>query len=107
MGAIPREFPISLWSWPTKNNDLTNALPTLIQRINAERGGFRNLREDTLLQEISEAEAAASADKGDGSSDGEDEEVKPDRLQEVLKARGEMMAFLEYVPSLCCRICKC
>ena len=97
MESIPNEFPISLQSWPSKEKDPNTALPTLIARINFERGGFRDLTEDGLRQEIAEAEAGIEED---AYSDEEDEE-KPDRLKELITAREEMIKQLECV-LLCC-----
>jgi mediator of RNA polymerase II transcription subunit 17 len=90
MDSIPNEFLISLQSWPLKEKDPNSALPALIQRINIERGGFRDLSEDGLRQEIAEAEAG----EGEDSSD-EEEEEKPDRLKELVTAREEMLQNLE------------
>jgi len=90
MGSMP-EFPISLRTWPSKDGNATDALPSLIQRINAERGGFRGLTEESLLQEIAEAEAGKEEDSSDEEQDEDDE--KPDRLQ---IAREEMLRQLEY-----------
>lgn len=91
MDSIPADFPISLQSWPSKDKDLNSALPALISRINLERGGFRNLTEESLKQEIAEAEAG----EGEESSSDEDEEEKPDRMKELLSAREKMMVDLE------------
>jgi hypothetical protein len=85
MGSIPPEFPISLRSWPT-DTDFKSDLPELIRRINFERGGFREISEESLRQEIAEEEANA----GDDSSE-EDEEEKPDRTKELFTAREEMI----------------
>lgn len=90
MDSIPNEFPISLQSWPSKEKDPNTALPTLIARINIERGGFRDLSENGLRQEIAEAEAEAGEDVFS-----DEEEEKPDRLKELVTARGEMLQSLE------------
>lgn len=92
MESIPTEFPISLQSWPSKEKDPNTALPNLIKRINLERGGFRNLTEDGLRQEIAEAEA--EEEEEDTSSD-EEEEEKPDQFKELMNARDEMLQQLE------------
>ena len=89
LDSIPNEFPISLQSWPLKEKDPNSALPALIQRINIERGGFRDLSEDGLRQEIAEAEA------GEGEDSSDEEEEKPDRLKELVAAREEMLQNLE------------
>lgn len=98
MESIPNEFLISLKSWPAKEEDPNAALPELIRRINIERGGFRDLSEDGLRQEIAEAEAGAGEDD---SSDEEEEEETPDRLKELVTARDEMLQQLGYVSTSC------
>jgi mediator of RNA polymerase II transcription subunit 17 len=92
MESIPREFPISIRSWPSTSNDGGAALPTLIQRVNAERGGFVGISEESLQQEIAEAEAQGADD--DNAS--EEAEAKPDRVKEIQLAREEMLKQLEY-----------
>jgi mediator of RNA polymerase II transcription subunit 17, fungi type len=103
MGSLPNGFPVSLKSWPSKPNDAT-ALPTLIQRINLERGGFVNISEESLQQEIAQAEAGDSGECN-GSSD-EEEAEEPDRAKELMAAREEMVGQIEYAAS-CHRINRC
>lgn len=95
MGSIPNDFPISLKSWPPSSNNDANALPTIIQRINIERGGFRDISEESLRQEIAEAEAAKDDGQEESSSDEEEGQEEPDRMKELIAARSEMMANLE------------
>jgi mediator of RNA polymerase II transcription subunit 17, fungi type len=105
MSALPNQFPISLRSWPSNDGDLNKSLPLLIQRINSERGGFLDLDEDALREEI--AKAAAGAETGeDGAASPEEEEEKPDRMKELMTARDEMLAQIEYAQSLP-GICSC
>lgn len=85
MGSIPPEFPVSLRSWPAPETDSKSDLPELIRRINRERGGFREISEESLRQEIAEEEANAGGDSSD-----EDEEEKLDRAKELTTAREEM-----------------
>jgi len=68
----------------------------MIQRIRDERGGFLNANEESLRREIAEAGAD---DEDDGTSEEEDdeEEEKPDRQKELMKAREEMLAQIEFV----------
>ena len=66
-----------------------SALPTLIERIDQNRGGFRNITEESLQREIAEEEAAAAAGENHAASDGEEEE--PDRLKALMEARAEML----------------
>lgn len=94
MATIPNEFPISLRSWPSANRN--DALPSIIQRINAERGGFRNITEESLREEITREEQ----NNGDnGESESEDEE-EPDKAKELETARGEFIGQIEYVPQI-------
>ncbi|TVY54779.1 Mediator of RNA polymerase II transcription subunit, partial [Lachnellula suecica] len=97
MSSIPPDFPISLKSWPSSSSSDPSSLATLIQRINIERGGFRDISEESLRQEIAEEEAAAatSAEEEDDSSEEEDGEDEPDRMKELMTARQEMMVQLE------------
>ena len=78
MSAIPSDFELSLRAWP--KDDTGSALPTLIQRINTERGDFRNLTEDDLLAEIEKEEASGlnTTHEDDVSSESEDD-AEPDR----------------------------
>lgn len=105
MTSIPNDLPISLRSWPASSSNDTNSLPTLIQRINFERGGFRDISEESLRQEIAEEEAASSPAEEDGSSEEEDGEEEPDRIKEFMTAKEEMLGRLEYVPPVS-RICR-
>ena len=93
MSCIPDNFPMSLRPWPTKEA-YGSALPTLISRINAERGQFRNLTEEDLLEEIAKGENEAAADNEDMSTEDETE-AAPDRQKEVMDAKAEMLAQLE------------
>jgi mediator of RNA polymerase II transcription subunit 17 len=107
MGSIPNDFPTSLRSWPASNTNDSTSLPNLIQRINLERCGFRHITEESLRQEIADAEAGAGSGEEDGSSDEEDEKEEPDRKKELETAKLEMQAQLKYVlataPSQICR----
>lgn len=93
MSNIPGQFPLSLRAWPTKEGG-GSALPTLISRINSERGEFRNLTEEDLRDEIAKAEVDTTADNEERESEGEDE-AAPDRVKEVMDAKAEMLAQIE------------
>ncbi len=47
---------LSLRAWPTKDPKL-ESLPTLIPRINEQRGAFKNVTEESLEDEIRALEA--------------------------------------------------
>ncbi|RDL41560.1 uncharacterized protein BP5553_01539 [Venustampulla echinocandica] len=105
MASIPNEFPISLKPKPLRPTEPT--LPTLIQRINFERGGFHNISEESLRQEIAEAGRTGSRggekgttdeeeeDEEDDDDDGEDGEEEPDRMKELMKAREEILGQID------------
>jgi mediator of RNA polymerase II transcription subunit 17 len=93
MGSIPDQFPISLRAWPSKG-EKTSQLSTLISRINAERGSFRAVSEETLQQEIDKGDACAV---DSSSSDEDDSEDEPDKAKELMTAREEMLGQLELV----------
>ncbi|KAI2472295.1 subunit 17 of mediator complex-domain-containing protein [Annulohypoxylon bovei var. microspora] len=87
--------PFSLRPWPTGDKKPKN-LSEFIVRVNSERGGFRNVTEAGLREEI------APQDDGqieiDRSSDGEEEEeeVDADKSKNVMAAREEFLNNLEF-----------
>lgn len=102
MGSIPNQFPISLRAWPSAQETKSSALPSLISRINFERGNFRNISEESLREEIRLAEAGANGGEDNGSTQDEDGEEEPDRVKEVMEARDEILRQIEYVSSNNC-----
>lgn len=96
MSSIPNGFPISLKSWPSKDNDAID-LPTFFQRVNFERGGLTKFDEASLRDEIFEEEAAKSLGVEDNPSDeGEPEEEE----KEKVATREELLTMLAYAESL-------
>jgi len=98
MGSIPGNLPISLQAWPTPKN--TEGQPTLIQRIDFERGGFINVTEEGLREEIAEAEAQAQAaldGDEDEESSGEEEEPAPNPENVLAAQKQSMMNFITCV----------
>lgn len=92
MGSLPSDFAISLKAQPSSK---TNAnLPSLIERINIERGGFQTITEESLRQEIAEAELDNEDRDEDDTSDEEEEEL--DRMKELMTSREEMLGQIEY-----------
>jgi len=91
MDSLPGDFAVSLKARPSSK---TNAnLPSLIERINLERGGFQNITEESLRQEIAEAELDNEDGDENGSSD--DEEEEPDRMKELMTSREEILGQIE------------
>ena len=92
MSSIPNNFPVSLRTWPSSTSSNGNELSKIIERINIERGGFQNITEESLRQEIAEAELENSSEND--SSDAESEE-EPDRLKQLMTAREEIIRQIE------------
>jgi Subunit 17 of Mediator complex len=92
MGSLPSDFAISLRARPSSKTDAN--LPSVIERINIERGGFQNITEESLRQEIAEAELDNEDGDENGTSDEEEEE--PDRMKELMTSREAMLGQIEY-----------
>lgn len=90
MAALPSQFPISLRSWPSANSD--DELPSIISRINSERGGFLNITEESLRHEIEE-----ELNNNAGSSSSSEDEEEPGTVKKVTAARDQLILDLEYV----------
>ena len=95
MDSIPGNFAVSLKARPSSKNNAN--LPSLIERINLERGGFQNITEESLRQEIADAELENEDGDDDASSDEDEEE--PDRMKELMTSRDEILGQIEYVIS--------
>jgi mediator of RNA polymerase II transcription subunit 17, fungi type len=95
MESIPGQFPISLRAWPSKD-DRTVALPSLISRINNQRGSFRGVTEEALEEELKKSEEEVNISNANDKIDEDDEEdEESDRLKEVSTAREEILGQLE------------
>ncbi|KAI9745094.1 MAG: RNA polymerase II mediator complex subunit [Claussenomyces sp. TS43310] len=94
MSAISDQFQLSLKAWPSKD-DNTTALASLISRINVERGGFRNVTEASLQEEIRRDEQGVVVKDGGDNDEEDGEEEEPDRLKGLMTAREEMLGQLE------------
>ena len=78
-----------------------DTLPLRIAQINAQRGSFRNVTEQGLLEEI---EANRVAGKGEGEEPestraGDGDHEAPDREKELFASRAEMIEFAMCVAS--------
>ncbi|KAH7390223.1 subunit 17 of mediator complex-domain-containing protein [Cadophora sp. MPI-SDFR-AT-0126] len=89
MDALPNEFPISLRPWPSANSN--DALPSIIQRINFERGGFQNITEESLREEIAREEL----NNGDNDESSSEDEEEPDKAKELNSAREDFLKEIE------------
>ncbi|KAK2759999.1 RNA polymerase II mediator complex subunit [Arachnomyces sp. PD_36] len=84
-------FPLPLR--PTAKPDSTkNSLPIRIAQINNQRGSFRNVTEQSLLEEIEAAKARGSLEEEE-NLDFTDKDDAPDRQEQLMKSRTEIMEF--------------
>lgn len=95
MEPIPGRFPISLRAWSSKDDKIV-ALPSLISRINNQRGSFRGVTEEALEEELRKGEDEVNiSNDSDKIEEGNEENEEPDRLKEVSTAREEILGQLE------------
>ena len=86
-------LPISLKAWPATDANKTT-LPSLISRINEQRGSFRNISESKLEQESQETDPVEVE-----LEDNEDPQDVKSRREEVSAAREEILKEIAWVPS--------
>ncbi|KAI1080109.1 subunit 17 of mediator complex-domain-containing protein [Whalleya microplaca] len=84
--------PFSLRPWPINDKKPKN-LAEFIARVNAERGGFRNLTEAKLRDEIKAQEDGVDVEGSDGESDSEESDA--DKSKSVVVAREEILRNIE------------
>ena len=89
--------PVFLKAWPAEEHD-QKSLPFLISRILEQKGGFRNVTEQSLEEEIRTGETASREGDDDVSTFEEEEEVeeKP-RKEQIRAAKDEIGRFAMYV----------
>ena len=85
------QLSLSLRAWPSKRHE-TESIPFLISRINEQRGGFRNVTEASLEDEIRAIETGESSPQeeifdtqGDASADPKSQQ------EEIVAAREEII----------------
>lgn len=89
--VIPPSFPLSLRPWPRERPD-ADPLPYLISRIHEQRGHFRNITENGLIEEIqAESDGAVKEEETDSEDERAQEQDIERRRREVYEARGEMI----------------
>lgn len=83
--------PISLRAWPPADVS-KDLLPSLISRINQQRGSFRNITEDSLEEEIRNAQDGdpSSTDQSNTPLEDDTRDLKS-RAEEVATAREEIL----------------
>ncbi|KAL8660857.1 MAG: hypothetical protein Q9202_006141 [Teloschistes flavicans] len=91
------QLSVSLRAWPS-DDKTTESLPFLIARINEQRGGFQNITEASLQEEIRESDADDSkmlegTEVGEEAEDHNDVKSKGEELaaarEEIIKQVGE------------------
>jgi mediator of RNA polymerase II transcription subunit 17 len=92
MGSLPSDFAFSLKARPSSK--INANLPSLIERINIERGGFQTITEESLRKEI--AEEKLDNENEDELETGDEEEEEPDRMKELVTSREEILGQIEY-----------
>lgn len=83
------QIPTSLRARPSKDEN-TTGLSSLIQRINLERGGFRNVTEESLQEEINRSTALEGLGNVRKSKEDEIKEEETERLKKLGTARGDV-----------------
>ncbi|KAI1379973.1 subunit 17 of mediator complex-domain-containing protein, partial [Hypoxylon crocopeplum] len=86
--------PFSLRPWPIGDKKPKN-LGEFIARINIERGGFRNVTEAQLREEIAAQENGHAEVEGSSDSEDEEEEADTDKSKNVMVARDEFLRNIE------------
>ncbi|KAK5635743.1 hypothetical protein RRF57_011455 [Xylaria bambusicola] len=90
------QTPFSLRPWPTGDKKPQN-LAEFIARVNAQPGGFRNLNEAELRQEI---QAKEQGTLEDGGIEGSDEEEDDEEEAEEAKGKTALVAREEFLRNI-------
>lgn len=75
-----------------------DTLPLRIAQINAQRGSFRDVTEQGLLEEI-ETQRISGKEEAEPSHVDDGEHEAPDKEKELFASRAEMIEFAMCVPS--------
>jgi len=88
---------ISLHAWPKPGKE-KDSIGYLIQRINAQKGSFRNVTEQSLEEDIrnegQETAVLDSEDEEPGETEEDVEDLKSKR-ENLYKAKGEILQQVE------------
>lgn len=97
MATINGTLPPSLQPWPRDDNE-DQSLKYILGRVQAERGHFRNVTEESLEKEM--ADGTTSTTTTDEEEDEDEDSKEPDtktRREELWIARNEMLQQVSYV----------
>ncbi|KAI1772702.1 subunit 17 of mediator complex-domain-containing protein [Hypoxylon cercidicola] len=92
--TTPNVSPFSLRPWPIGDKKPKN-LGEFIARVNAERGGFRNVTEAQLREEIAAQEDGRVEIERSSDEEEEEEETDADKTKNIVEARDEVLRNLE------------
>ncbi|KAJ8111631.1 hypothetical protein ONZ43_g5574 [Nemania bipapillata] len=95
--AANSQIPFTLRPWPTGDKKPQN-LTEFISRVNAQPGGFRDLREADLRREIQAKQEGRLED--DGASSSEEEEDDDDEEAEAVKGKTAAVAREEFLRNI-------
>jgi mediator of RNA polymerase II transcription subunit 17 len=92
----------------SSKDSLSNSLPFIIPQINAQRGGFRHISEQSLAEEISNLTSASDTDDNEEETPTEDYndrrtklyEKKAEMLQEVGEAHNSALMAVDFISLL-------
>ncbi|KAI9700700.1 MAG: RNA polymerase II mediator complex subunit [Candelina mexicana] len=87
-GTMSEALSLSLRSWP-KEDPGSQSLPSKISRINAQKGSFRNITEESLEEEIRALEAGETHVKDEDATD--EAQSAKGRREEIAAAREEIV----------------
>ncbi|KAH6648771.1 subunit 17 of mediator complex-domain-containing protein [Truncatella angustata] len=90
--------PFSLRPWPTGDKK-PKSLGEFITRVNAERGGFRNVTEAELREEVQakdEGRMDGSNSSPDGEADSDDDAADGEKPKTIIEAREEFLRNIEF-----------
>lgn len=91
--TTPNTTPFSLRPWPIGDKK-PKTLGEFISRVNIERGGFRNVTEAQLREEIAaQEEGRVEVEESSGSD--QEEEAEADKPNDVIAAREEFAKSIE------------
>lgn len=86
------QLSVSLRAWPS-DDKTTESLPFLIARINEQRGGFQNITEASLQEEIRESDAddSKTLEGTEVGAEAEDHNDAKSKGEELAAAREEII----------------
>jgi len=85
-----QSFPVSLRPWSKEETDTAGDLRDKIGRINAQRNGFRHVKEDELLAEIHDGDDEAMEKDSSENEEGSEDEDEKGTMKAIHKKRDDM-----------------